>query len=958
MADVARNFEAAVTSLLHSNDVAAGSWLVAFQSSAEAWEAVLHVLAAAHPQGGQPGSEVALFAAQILKHKIQREGGALGEEGRGKVKEALVHHCLRLSSSSASHAVVVQLCGALACLLMRAPNECNATLEPLLAAACAQPDARLALTLLAILPEEYLEAPSSVPPPLRHLFSVQLLEQAPRVLHFLTHQAALTQQQQQQVVQLLQCLLSWTALGCFGEAGGSGSSSSVSEHPLVGFLLRCLLQDERHDVVRAAADVLIEMAVRHQGALQWMLPALTPALSSASSCSSAAHASTLGPLTDLLVEIGLTAVPEVAQGGPLPDALLLCMGRPGDREEQCTIAQSTVPLWCAVAEHTAAQQQQQQQQAAEAAGGGFRAVAPTVLSLLLMRAQLASGAGEVEEEEEEEDSLQQYRGQLEELLPDVCRVMGPALFLSQELLEATQLVQVLAAVAELSSVMPHLPPPAHLPVLRGAGQLVATFADAVRSDPSLVVPLLGIVGQGVAQQGGEQATGGGRGGGGGGSSSEVCCAAIRRICEAAPHAAAAASPAGALSALLALAHGLGALQLGVREDEDIMCAVVAVLSRESVGRAEVQLGGASPGSASALSSATRAITRMGALCTPMRLDELHAQEAARLLGSMVEAAWVRLRAALACPHAALVEAAARCLLILLQAPGEQQQQLLGPGLQALAHSFATSERAHAVLLRTAAALIDKCGAANEREARECVAAVCASAHCRALASTQACDAAPDVAESLMQLLATFVRCCSFADEGATGSMQAPLQWAAAACAASHRSVALSAASFVSALLELALAGVEGAKQPLAAAATAAMGSARMQAAALSAGPLLVAGLVRSLLAPGALARVRKVAIIFQQLAVLCAASPAAGGLPLLHAWLSSPLADVQAAFGGARKEDLVHTWSSAVAASAHDRPQPGVGSARASTEGYLQGPGGRLLKRCVRDFAELHKQRT
>lgn len=123
---------------------------------------------------------------------------------------------------------------------------------------------------------------------------------------------------------------------------------------------------------------------------------------------------------------------------------------------------------------------------------------------------------------------------------------------------------------------------------------------------------------------------------------------------------------------------------------------------------------------------------------------------------------------------------------------------------------------------------------------------------------------------------------------------------------------------------------------------------------------LVSNVVYALLGVSAMSRVHKSATILQQLAAICSLSERTTWRVILcweslHGWLCAAVHSLPAEYlKHGEVESLVPTWLKVLADAASDY----LDSQQCEGEkncGHMQGKGGRVLKRLVREFADGHR---
>ncbi|KAJ6343533.1 hypothetical protein OIU76_005302 [Salix suchowensis] len=343
------------------NRVAANQWLVQFQQTDAVWEVATSILTSDHlhppPQPPPPfvsDLEVEFFAAQILKRKIQSEGHFLQLGVKDALLNALLVAAKRFSSGPPQ--LLTQICLALAALMLCAVEH-GKPIEQLfysLRTLQSQDDGNVAvLEMLTVLPEEVVDTQNTdcrVSPAHRSQYGRELLSHTPMVLEFLLEQSQKMSdggvQLHERSRKVLRCLLSWVRAGCFSEI----PQDSLPTHPLLNFVFNSLQVPSSFDL---AIEVLVELASRHEGLPQVLLPRvhflkevlLISALSSRDE-------KVISGLSCLMSEIGQAApsliVEASVEGLALADALLSCVAFPSEDWE---IADSTLQFWSSLASY-------------------------------------------------------------------------------------------------------------------------------------------------------------------------------------------------------------------------------------------------------------------------------------------------------------------------------------------------------------------------------------------------------------------------------------------------------------------------------------------------------------------------------------------------------------------------------------------------------------------------------
>ncbi|KAJ0113289.1 hypothetical protein Patl1_02486 [Pistacia atlantica] len=188
-------------------------------------------------------------------------------------------------------------------------------------------------------------------------------------------------------------------------------------------------------------------------------------------------------------------------------------------------------------------------------------------------------------------------------------------------------------------------------------------------------------------------------------------------------------------------------------------------------------------------------------------------------------------------------------------------------------------------------------------------------------------------------------------------LEVSFQKAAICCTAMHRGAALAAMSYLSCFLEEGLASLLGSMTCIPEGSFSAMA---IQLISHS-GEGLVSNVVYALLGVSAMSRVHKCATILQLLAAICSLSERLTwktilGWESLHGWLHSAVHVLPAEYlKQGEAETLVPVWLKALAGAATDYLESRSCNGGKGNYGYMQGKGGRVLKRLVREFADGHR---
>ncbi|XP_039031057.1 uncharacterized protein LOC120165650 isoform X2 [Hibiscus syriacus] len=227
-----------------------------------------------------------------------------------------------------------------------------------------------------------------------------------------------------------------------------------------------------------------------------------------------------------------------------------------------------------------------------------------------------------------------------------------------------------------------------------------------------------------------------------------------------------------------------------------------------------------------------------------------------------------------------------------------------------------------------------------------------------LNSSYVCDQEPDLVEAYTNFASTFVRGSHKEALAASGAfLEISFQKAAICCTAMHRGAALAAMSYLSCFLEVGLASL---LESMTFSPEGSFGATSIHVISHS-GEGLVSNIVYALLGVSAMSRVHKCATILQQLAAFCCLSERTTwktiiSWEVLHSWLQAAVQALPADYlKQGEAETMVPIWMEALAGAASDYLESKSSNGRTGNYGHMQGKGGRVLKRVIREFADSHR---
>ncbi|CAN1126567.1 hypothetical protein LINPERHAP2_LOCUS3492 [Linum perenne] len=228
-----------------------------------------------------------------------------------------------------------------------------------------------------------------------------------------------------------------------------------------------------------------------------------------------------------------------------------------------------------------------------------------------------------------------------------------------------------------------------------------------------------------------------------------------------------------------------------------------------------------------------------------------------------------------------------------------------------------------------------------------------------LNSSYICDQEPDLVEAYANFASTFVRSCPKQVLAQSGSLlEISIQKAAICCTAMHRGAALAAISYLSCFLEVTLAFL---LEPINSIPEESFCCITVQLISRS-GEGLVSNIVYALLGVSAMSRVHKCATVLQQLAAICRYCDGAIWNSMLRwdslqGWLQAAVQALPVEYLKAGEDDtLVPVWVDALSGAATEYLEiKSTCNGGNNSYGHMQGKGGRVLKRIIREFADSHR---
>lgn len=993
------------------NRVAANQWLVQFQQTDAVWEVATSILTSDHlhlqqqtpPPPFVSDLEVEFFAAQILKRKIQSEGHSLQLGVKDALLNALLVAAKRFSSGPPQ--LLTQICLALAALMLCA-LEHGKPIEQLfysLRTLQSQDDGNVAvLEMLTVLPEEVVDTQNTdcrVSPAHRSQYGRELLSHTPMVLEFLLEQSQKISdggvQLHERNRKVLRCLLSWVRAGCFSEI----PRDSLPTHPLLNFVFNSLQVPSSFDL---AIEVLVELASSHEGLPQVLLSRvhflkevlLISALSSRDE-------KVISGLSCLMSEIGQAApsliVEASVEGLALADALLSCVAFPSEDWE---IADSTLQFWSSLASYILGLDAEGAKNRKHSEDMLF-SVFSALLDALLLRAQVDESTF-IDESETVDlpDGLAHFRMNLVELLVDICQVLKPTRFVqklffggwaspnvsipwkevetklfalnvvSELILQESQVFDfsvIMQLVTIFSSIPPNKLKGFMCIVYRSLADVVGSYSKWISTFQTIARPLLLFLAAGISEP----------------QSSNSCASALRKFCEDASTVI--YEPAN-LEVLMWIGEALEKRQLPLEDEEEVVSAISMILGSvtnkelknsllarllsscyEAIGKL-VNEGSSdsfrqNPAAyTQILNSAARGLYRMGTVFSHLVMPHPSGPAADDPIFGLLSTFWPMLEKLLRSEHmenSNLSTAACRALSLAIQSSGQHFALLLPSVLDCLSTNF-LSFQSHEWYIRTASVVIEEFSHKEEFGPLFVITfeRFTQATSVMGLNSSYICDQEPDLVEAYTNFASTVVRGTHKEVLAASGSLlDVSFQKAAICCTAMHRGAALAAMSYLSCFLEVGLISLLESKNCILEGSYSAIS---IQVISRN-GEGLVSNLVYALLGVSAMSRVHKCATILQQVASFCSLSETTTWKVVLcweslHGWLHSAVQALPVEYlKQGEAETLVPVWMEALVGAASDYLGSKTFNGEKNNYGHMQGKGGRVLKRLIREFADSHR---
>ncbi|KAL0377235.1 UNVERIFIED_CONTAM: hypothetical protein Sradi_3029000 [Sesamum radiatum] len=700
----------------------------------------------------------------------------------------------------------------------------------------------------------------------------------------------------------------------------------------------------------------------------------------------------------------------------LADALLSCVAFPS---EDWDIADSTLQFWCSLAGYIIGldvDSAENRKNLEERFAPIFSSLIDALLLRVQVDDCTYNDTGRTLDVP---NGLEQFRMNLVELLVDICQLLGSALFIQKIFLgnwksasidiswkEVEAKLFILNAVAEvvlkeghhfdISIVMQLVmilssKPSADLRgfmylVYKSLAEVIGSYAKWMSSSQTNTIPLILFLGSGIRQP----------------FCSSACAFAFRKLCE---EAATMMHEPSNLEILIWIGEGLEEMKLPLEDEDEVVGAITLIFcsipdkklmsnlfarllspSYENIGKVIDEDHGhtlrQNPSTyMESINSAARGLHRIGTVFSYLAIHLSTSLDPDGSILALLELFWPMLEKLFLSEHiesASLSAAACRALGLAIQASGQKFGTLLPKVLDSMSINFMlfqshecymktginqkriylTSSIGCFNVIFTSAVIIEEFGVKEEYGPlfMRTFERFSSSTSVMALTSSYICDQEPDVVEAYTNFASAYVRSCSKEVLAASGSLfEVSLQKAGICSTALHRGAALSAMSYVTCFLEVGLALM---LEPEGSTSERSVQDMVIRVIVSSSGEGLVSNLVYALLGVSAVSRVHKSATILQQLAAMCSLSEitkwkAVLCWEILHRWLYSATLPAEYLKQG-EAESLVPIWLKALVAAASDYLQSRQ-CGEISSHGHMQGKGGRLLKRLLREFADNHR---
>ncbi|CAN1244000.1 Tnpo3 [Linum perenne] len=704
-----------------------------------------------------------------------------------------------------------------------------------------------------------------------------------------------------------------------------------------------------------AIEVLIELASRYEGLQQILLHRiqflkevlLVSAISNRDE-------KVISGLACLMSEIGQAAPSLIVEASiealALTEAMLSCVAYPSEDWE---IADSTLQFWSTLVSYILGLDSNGtvEKNHVEAI---FSSIFLALVDALLLRAQVdESTFNEQSGVLELPDGLIHFRMNLVELLVDICQLVlfggwAPTnvptpwkeveakLFVlnvvSEVVLQEGQMFDI-SCIMQLVTMLSTWPPDelsGFMSVVRRAlADVVGSYSKWIATSQANSRPMLLFLAAGISEN----------------HSSIACASALRKFCEECS--AVIYDPAN-LEILLWIGEALEKRHLPLDEEEEVISAISTILSSipneelkcnllarllsssyDALGKLINEDGDHSHRQNPAtyiqlLNNAARGLHRIGTVFAQLAMSKPNEQATDDPFLGLLRVFWPLLEKLLKSEfmeNSNLSTAACRALSLAIQSSGQHFLVLLPSVLDCMSTNFLSFQN-HECYIKTASIVVEEFSHMEEYGPLfvKTFERFTQAASVMGLNSSYICDQEPDLVEAYANFASTFVRSCPKQVLAQSGSLlEISIQKAAICCTAMHRGAALAAISYLSCFLEVTLAFL---LEPINSIPEESFCCITVQLISRS-GEGLVSNIVYALLGVSAMSRVQALPVEYLK---------------------------------AGEDDTLVPVWVDALSGAATEYLEiKSTCNGGNNSYGHMQGKGGRVLKRIIREFADSHR---
>jgi len=253
----------AIDTLFHNQQVEgkdeASKWLDQFQHSVHAWEVADTLLRA------NRDPESTYFAAQTMKSKIQLQFAELPIQNHLHLRDSLITHLTQYSL--ASHAVITQLCLAVADLAVQSPQWTNPVIELIQKFSTKLENFSILLEILMMIPEELGRESLRIGANRKAQVYENLQVSSEHVYNLLGSCYDKCPKDERTQCKLYQCFGSWTTIGCF-------PPEQVAQCSLLQLAFQALMSDSTSITLHEAITDCLVNIIYTAGDVQHQMPLL------------------------------------------------------------------------------------------------------------------------------------------------------------------------------------------------------------------------------------------------------------------------------------------------------------------------------------------------------------------------------------------------------------------------------------------------------------------------------------------------------------------------------------------------------------------------------------------------------------------------------------------------------------------------------------------------------------